>query len=160
MPNPSLPQDDLEELHRQEDLMKSQLQQLNQANPLGQQISNLPANTDLEQMSKVLNSPIVQAYIRTFSNPELLTQVKQIAKSTHRQTTLLAEGAFLVIFVIFKVLLAARIRNWLAIIFFRIVTNLIYTAVASFIIPVIIIGDPYRKILSILWTGIKSLWQN
>lgn len=164
---------DMMELQRQAEQMRVNYEKLNQSNPLMQHApnqqtlqnlpgANLPGNIKpdeaFEKINKIMNNPVMQGYMKVFSNPILVTQLEEVLKSKNKQNIFFAEACLFIIFLIIRAWLAVKVRFWFLAFILRLIVNLGYFAVCSIGIPLIFIGEPYQKILMTLFQSLKGLF--
>jgi hypothetical protein len=134
---------------------------LNQSNPFsttfGTQDPNapggLPENSGLATIQRVLASPMTQGMLKAFSNPALANSVDQIYKSPKRMILLYCEIGWFFLIILFRAWRSSKLgsANWFQKIWLSLWTSLAFCAGSSILLPWMVLGEPYSRILSIIY---------
>ncbi len=159
---------DLAAIQQQEAQMKANFQKLNQSNPLfnssgpsapiaDANVGGIKPDAAFENLNKMMKNPLVQGYMKVFSNPELISQFQVIIKHPDRQLILFAEAAWFILFLIYRAWLATKAIHWFFAFLIRLMSNAGYFVISSIGIPMILIGDPYIKVLTTLYQSLTGM---
>jgi len=102
------------------------------------------------KVNKIINNPLIQGYLKVFSNPEFIRQVEQVIKHPNRQMIFFVEAGWFILFLMFRAWCAVKITHWFIGFIIRSIATLGYMAIGSVLVPWFFIGTPYSKMLTTL----------
>lgn len=107
-----------------------------------------------ETQKKLLSNPGVRFFMRVFGNRTVMDDVQKVAQHPNRMLLLYCEIGWLITIFLFKIWLFSgkygMVRRMLA----SIAVFILYFGVASFLLPVLVIGEPYSRLLSAVLKGL------
>jgi hypothetical protein len=139
-------------------------EQINAMNPLSATYgkglpagaSDIPADSPIANMQRLLSNPAVQGYLKFFSNPFFSKGLEQIMNSPKRANLAYGELGLILFVLVLRAWRQAKANHWLKRLWVSVWTTGVYLAGASVVVPWLILGDPYYETLKgafLVWQG-------
>lgn len=135
------------------DQFKKAFQQMNNTNPLSPDFGkdpNAPLPPGMEGLAKLqalMQNPMVQKYMKLFSNQKFIDASVALAKHPQKKNLMWAEITLFIIFVFLKSWRQAKIANTAQRILEGFMYTLMYMGVGSFGLPLFFFGPQYMDVL-------------
>lgn len=165
---PAIAADDaVEELNRDLEARRSQIEALNRANPMSESYhpgaaappTSAASAAQVEKIQQLLSNPAVQGYLSLFSNPSFTSGIEQVMKSPNRMNLLYAEIGLFVFMLVFRAWRMSKPSKWYGRMWTNAWTFGMGWGLSALVLPSLIIGPGYVAVLKSVGRGLAALAQ-
>lgn len=157
----------IHELAKSQKAAQESYRAFNKLNPLSEDFSKQSMGSTAsnkigllpEPIQTMLNNPGLQKAAWILFETKTQETIKDVATSPNRLKLAIAETVLFFAFILFRSWRRSKLEKhqWLRGIWMRIWTFFLYVALGSFALPIVIIGEPFSNLLSILYRVLSAL---
>lgn len=146
----------IQEKQKQIDAYRS----LNAVNPLSEDYGqkstqesaiNSPLLTHIAQFQKLLSNPAFKKFMNQLSSPQMSSAAIKLTQHPNLKYLGYWELGWFIFFIFFRAWRSSKLTqgNWIKSIWMKVWTSILYFSVSSFIIPFLVLGEPYQEVLTL-----------